>query len=183
MRREKQRLRRRMLERRGSLSSEEAARLGGLAQRHVIEMAEFQSARSVGLYHPLGSEVRTDVIAEAARRQGKKVSLPRTEGNMIRFYEYRAGDDLVEGRFGVMEPVPTKHPVELDLVVIPGVAFDAKGCRIGYGKGFYDRFLAQAPATFSVGLAYSFQVVEGLPRGRFDRKLGALITDKGIMYF
>jgi 5-formyltetrahydrofolate cyclo-ligase len=183
MRREKQRLRRRMLERRGSLAPAEATRLGGLAQRHVIEMDEFQSARSVGLYDPLGSEVRTDLIERAARTQGKKVSLSRTEGNMIRFYEYREGDDLVEGRFGVMEPVPARPAMKLDLVVIPGVAFDAKGCRIGYGKGFYDRFLTQAPATFSVGLAYSFQVVEDLPRGRFDRKLGALATDDGITYF
>lgn len=183
MRREKQRLRRRMLERRGSLPAAEAEGLGALAQRHVIEMGEFQSARSVGLYHPLGSEVRTDLMAEAAWGQGKKVSLPRTEGNMIRFYEYRKGDDLTEGRFGVMEPAPARHAMELDLVVIPGVAFDAKGCRIGYGKGFYDRFLAQWPATFSVGLAYSFQVVKELPRGRFDRKLGALATDDGITYF
>lgn len=183
MRSEKQRLRRRMLEKRNSLDAAEAARLGALAQRHVVEIPEFQSARSVGLYHPLGSEVRTEAIAQAARAQGKKVSLPRTEGNTIKFYEYRAGDDLVEGRFGVMEPVPSGPAVVLDLVVIPGVVFDAGGCRIGYGKGFYDRFLAQWPATFSVGLAYSFQVVEELPRGRFDKKLGALATDDGITYF
>ncbi|MEM2140821.1 5-formyltetrahydrofolate cyclo-ligase [Nitrososphaera sp.] len=183
MRAEKQRLRRRMLEKRNALPATEAARLGALAQKHVVEIPEFESARTIGIYYPLGSEVRTDEIARAARAGGKKVSLPRTEGNMIRFYEYKEGDDLVEGRFGVMEPAPAHPAGPLDLVVIPGVVFDAQGCRIGYGKGFYDRFLAERLATFSVGLAYSFQVVEALPRGRFDRKLGALATDEGIMYF
>ncbi len=183
MRSEKQRFRVRMLKKRNSLSAAEASRLADLAQKHAIEMVEFQSARSVGLYYPLGSEVRTDAIARAATEQEKKVSFPRIEGNVIRFYEYCAGDDLVEGRFGVMEPVPSSPAVSLDLVIIPGVVFDAKGYRIGYGKGFYDRFLAQAAAKFSVGLAYSFQMIEALPRGRFDRSLGALATNKGITYF
>lgn len=172
-----------MLDRRDSLPTSEAARLGALAQKHVIETHEYESACSVGLYHPLGSEVRTDVIVRSAREHGKKVSLPRTEGDMIRFYEYEEGDNLVEGRFGVMEPVPTRLAGTLDLVVIPGVVFDTKGCRIGYGKGFYDRFLAQGQASFFVGLAYSFQVIEELPRGRFDKKLIALATDESIMYF
>lgn len=172
-----------MLEKRNSLPAVEAARLGALAQKHVVEIPEFESARNIGLYYPLGSEVRTDEIALVARVQGKKVSLPRTEGNMIRFYEYGEGEDLVQGRFGVMEPAPARPAGPLDIVVIPGVVFDAQGCRIGYGKGFYDRFLSERLATFSVGLAYSFQVVEELPRGKFDKKLGALATDEGIMYF
>ena len=172
-----------MLERRDSLSADEANRLGLLAQRQIIQIPEFQSARSVGLYHPLGSEVRTDAIVQAARAQGKKVSLPRTEANMIRFYEHRSDDELVRGRFGVMEPIPVVPAGAVDLVVVPGIVFDSQGCRIGYGKGFYDRFLAERHASFSIGLAYSFQVVERLPRGRFDRKLGALATDAGITYF
>lgn len=172
-----------MLEKRNALSASDVERLGLLAQQHVIEIPEFKSARKVGIYHPLGSEVRTEAIARAARAQGKKVSLPRTEGNLIRFYEYEEGDELMQGKFGVMEPAPSRHAGPLDIVVIPGVVFDAQGCRIGYGKGFYDRFLAERHASFSVGLAYSFQVVEQLPRGRFDRKLGALATDEGIMYF
>jgi 5-formyltetrahydrofolate cyclo-ligase len=171
-----------MLEKRNALPASEAARLGALAQQHVMEIPEFESAQNIGIYYPLGSEVRTDEIARIARAQGKNVSLPRTEGNVIRFYEYR-GDDLIQGKFGVMEPAPARPAGPLDLVVIPGVVFDSQGCRIGYGKGFYDRFLAERLATFAVGLAYSFQVVEALPRGRFDRKLGALATDEGIMYF
>lgn len=183
MRAEKQRLRRRMLEKRNSLASAEATKLGLLAQQHLVEIPEFESARAIGIYYPVGSEVRTDEIARAASARGKKVLLPRTEGNMIRFYEYKEGDELVQGRFGVMEPAPVHPAGPLDAVVIPGVVFDTQGCRIGYGKGFYDRFLAERLATFSVGLAYSFQLVEELPRGRFDRKLGALATDEGIMYF
>ncbi len=172
-----------MLDKRKSLPASEAMRLSALAQKHIVQMSEFRSANSIGLYYPLGSEVYTDKIACVARGQEKKVSLPRTEDNIIKFYECEEGEDLMEGRFGVMEPAPARPSGKLDLVVVPGVVFDTKGCRIGYGKGFYDRFLAQKMAEFSVGLAYSFQVVEELPRGRFDKKLDALATDDNIMYF
>jgi 5-formyltetrahydrofolate cyclo-ligase len=89
---------------------------------------------------------------------------------------------LTEGKFGIKEPLPAAPPVDgIDLVLVPGVAFDLKGCRIGYGKGYYDRFLSMQH-SFSMGLAYSFQVVDELPRGRFDRRIASIATESGISY-
>jgi 5-formyltetrahydrofolate cyclo-ligase len=95
---------------------------------------------------------------------------------------YELAGDLVEGKFGIMEPKPTTAPVDgLDLVIVPGVAFDLKGCRVGYGKGYYDRFLSMQH-SFSMGLAYSFQILDELPRGRFDRRIASVATESGISY-
>jgi 5-formyltetrahydrofolate cyclo-ligase len=152
-------------------------------QENVAKSKEFEEAQVVGAYYPKGSEVRTALLIGIAKEQGKKVALPRTEGNDMRLYEYEPADKLVEGRFGVMEPAP-KRPVEhVDLLLVPGVAFDRKGCRVGYGKGYYDRFIAKGGTSFSMGLAYSIQIADVLPSGRFDRKLGALATENGILYY
>ncbi|MER3407802.1 MAG: 5-formyltetrahydrofolate cyclo-ligase [Nitrososphaera sp.] len=97
------------------------------------------------------------------------------------FYEYTG--ELAEGRFDIKEPVPVSAAVndDIDLVLVPGLAFDRKGCRIGYGKGYYDRFLSMRH-SFSMGLAYSFQVVDELPRGRFDRRIQSVATEEGVLY-
>lgn len=154
-----------------------------LVQQNIIHSKEFAQAKTVGAYFPKGSEVRTGLLMSTARKHGKRVALPKTEGYYMHFYEYGPDDDLVEGRFGIMEPAPVKPVEKVDLLLVPGVAFDRKGCRIGYGKGYYDRFIAAGQAGFSIGLAYSFQVVQELPRGRFDQSLNAVATESGILYF
>lgn len=146
----------------------------------MIKSKEFRSANVIGAYFATRSEVRTDLIIAQARKLKKKVTLPRTEGDLIKFYEMT--DKLTLGRFGIMEPFPLSLAGEMDLLVVPGVAFDRKGYRVGYGKGYYDRFLSESKA-FSVGLAYDLQVVDILPRGAHDQKLDALATESGIIYF
>lgn len=179
-RKEKQKIRRQMMERRNGMVTEEVERLSRQVQEHVVGSKEFALARTVGAYYAVGSEVRTSFLVDAARNRSKKVALPRIEGERIVFYEFADGD-LVEGKFGIREPRPSASVDNIDLVLVPGIAFDYNGCRIGYGKGYYDRFLSMQ-RCFSMGLAYSFQVVDELPRGRFDRKLSSLATESGIMY-
>jgi 5-formyltetrahydrofolate cyclo-ligase len=169
-----------MMERRNGMATEEVERLSRQVQEHVAGSKEFASVRIMGAYYAVGSEVRTSFLVNAAKSHGKKVALPRIEGERMVFYEFADGD-LVEGRFGIMEPRPSTPVDNIDLVLVPGVAFDYNGCRIGYGKGYYDRFLSMQHC-FSMGLAYSFQVIDELPRGRFDRKLSSLATESGVMY-
>ena len=168
-----------MLEKRNGLDTAQLDEQSRLVQDHVIKSKEFAAARVMGAYYPLGSEVRTSLVIDAARQAGKKVALPRTEGDRMVFYEFDG--ELVEGKFGIKEPKPSSSVDNIDLVLVPGVAFDRKGCRIGYGKGYYDRFLSMQHC-FSAGLAYSFQLVEELPRGRFDRRLASIITENGVLY-
>ena len=168
-----------MLEKRNGLATDQIEEQSRLVQDHIIKSKEFAAAMVIGAYYPSGSEVRTSLVIDAARQAGKKVALPRTEGDRMVFYEF--GGELLEGKFGIKEPKPSSPVDNIDVVLVPGVAFDLKGCRIGYGKGYYDRFLSMQHC-FSAGLAYSFQVVEELPRGRFDRRLASLITENGMMY-
>jgi len=93
-----------------------------------------------------------------------------------------SGKYLVKGRFGIMEPLPYGSVDRIDLLVVPGIAFDRKGYRLGYGKGYYDKFLAKKD-VFSIGLAYFFQLVESLPKGKYDMKLDSVATEAGIHYF
>jgi 5-formyltetrahydrofolate cyclo-ligase len=146
----------------------------------VIKSKEFRSANIIGAYYATRSEVRTSLIVVQAKKLKKKVALPRTEGDVIKFYEMT--DKLAVGRFEIMEPLPVSPVSEIDLLVVPGVAFDRKGYRVGYGKGYYDRFLSKSRA-FSIGLAYDLQIVDTLPHGAHDQKLDALATESGIIYF
>lgn len=154
-----------------------------LVQERVAQSKEFEKALVVGAYYPKGSEVRTALVIGIAKEEGKKVALPRTEDYNMRFFEFEPADKLVEGKFGILEPMPIKPVKQVDLLLVPGVAFDLMGSRIGYGKGYYDRFISEGGASFSMGLAYSIQVVNKLPIGRFDRRLGALATENAILYF
>lgn len=126
--------------------------------------------------------MRASSLLDAARKMGKSTSLPRVVGNKITFYEYSSEHELVPGELGILEPPILKGPVHPEVLIVPGVAFDPRGYRLGYGKGYYDRYLSESP-TYSMGLAYSFQIVERIPETDHDRRVRALATEKGIIYF
>jgi len=169
-----------MLEKRDGLDPKEIAVRSKRIQDFLINSKEFRSAEVVGAYHAFGSEVKTDLIIDQGRALGKKVALPSVEGESLAFYELSSGKYLVKGRFRIMEPLPYGPVDEIDLLVVPGIAFDKKGYRLGFGKGYYDKFLAKKE-VFSVGLAYSFQLIDSLPRGEYDKRLDAIATEDGIL--
>ncbi len=170
-----------MLERRNRLNSKEIAKRSKSIQEFVINSREFRLAKIVGAYFALGSEVTTELIIKHAKILGKKIALPRVEEDKITFYELPSTKSLIEGRFGIMEPPPYEKMRNIDLLIVPGIAFDKKGNRLGYGKGFYDRLLS-GKRTFSIGLAYSFQLLENLPHEKYDKRLDAIASEDGIHY-
>lgn len=170
-----------MLEKRNALDPKEIARRSKRVQDFLLNSKEFKSAKVVGAYHAFGSEVRTDLIIEHARALGKKIGLPSVEGDNLTFYELSFGKYLVKGRFGIMEPLPFGPVDRIDLLVVPGIAFDKKGYRLGYGKGYYDKFLAKKKVAL-IGLGYSFQLLESLPKGKYDKRLDAIATEDGVHY-
>jgi 5-formyltetrahydrofolate cyclo-ligase len=168
---------------RNRLNSQEVAKRSKTIQGFVVNTEEFQQAKVVGAYFAIGSEVLTEVIIGRAKRLGKKIALPRVEEDKIAFYEIPLTNTLVKGRFGIMEPPPHEPVDKIDILVVPGIAFDKKGSRLGYGKGFYDRLLSTKRIKFSIGLAYSFQLVEeGLPYDLYDKRLDAIASEDGIHY-
>ena len=146
---------------------EEASRkLGEL----FVASAQYRQAKTIYGYLPYNQEVRTVPMLEQALRDGKKVAVPKVYGDEMRFI-YMTDLSLVEkGYAGIPEPV-ADAPVAEDptaLVLMPGLAFDKEGHRIGYGGGFYDKFLASEPGHPTVALCYSFQMMEALETEEYD---------------
>ncbi len=140
-----------------------------------------QRARRLGLYAALGEEMPTRGLAERLKRRGVEVLLPRVRGGELEFAPAPSFDELVPGRLGVPEP-PGEVPAAdrpPELVVVPGLAFDAAGNRLGYGKGFYDRWLARHRVP-AVGLAFAVQEVDEVPHGPADRPVDAWVTETGV---
>lgn len=155
-------------------------------KERLFSLKEFKKAHTILFYYSKGSEVETKEMMKEALRQEKRVLLPRVKGKEIYLGEIKELDQDVErGSFGILEPKETSKkttPKGVDLVVIPGIAFDLEGGRIGYGFGYYDRFLKRFPKKVSlVALAYDFQIVDRLPVGRYDGGVGKVITETRII--
>jgi 5-formyltetrahydrofolate cyclo-ligase len=145
-----------------------------------LDVPEVQRARTIMLFSSFGSEVPTESLIERLQRKGVVVALPRIEGAALVPVPYAPGDPTTTTSFGAEEPVggTPLDPSSIDVVGVPGVAFDRRGARIGYGGGYYDRFLRGLPA-FTVGLVFGLQVLdEDLPAGRFDLSVDAIVTEE-----
>jgi len=151
----------------------------------VVAWSVFQVAHCVACYVSMDNEVDTHRLIASALKMGKQVCVPVTRAKgVMHFQEIFGLDELRPIRFGLLEPVYQAEkvvgPDDLDLVVVPGIAFDRQGNRLGFGGGFYDRFLAQCAAT-RVGLAYAFQVVDAVPTKGHDIRMDGLITEHEVI--
>ncbi|MGQ9780388.1 MAG: 5-formyltetrahydrofolate cyclo-ligase [Bacillota bacterium] len=186
---DKETWRRELLRRRTALSPAFRRRAGRLVARQVLSLPEVQAARVVGLYADFRGEVPTLRLAFLLCRVGKTLAFPAVipQEKRLVFRRVRHRRDLVVGTYGIREPRPDAPPIPLralDVVVVPGVGFDRRGYRLGYGAGYYDRVLdLLRPDCFKVGLAYACQVVPVLPVDAHDRRLDALVTEEGVWRF
>lgn len=177
-------LRRQTLAARDSLSAEERQRKSETITKHLLALPEFTGARSVFAYVSFRSEVETLSLIAHCLSRGVVVSVPLTLPAEHRLLAYAITDpnrDLAPGYCSIPEPLqtlPLVDPTSIEVVVMPGSVFDAKGGRLGYGGGYYDRFLqAAAQQALRVGLAFDLQVVEAVPLESHDQPLDYLITE------
>lgn len=176
----KQQLRQRMREVRRNI--DDRAQKDARICREIENLPEYQQAKCVLFYMATGSEADLSDAMEAALRQGKRVCLPvcRSEGRMDAV-EYTGRDCLRSGTFGIMEPQGSiVMPECIDLVLCPGLAFDPFGGRLGYGKGYYDRYLRKVHA-FWAGICYTECIVEKVPVEETDVPVKALVSPAGVM--
>ncbi|NLC06638.1 MAG: 5-formyltetrahydrofolate cyclo-ligase [Syntrophomonadaceae bacterium] len=182
-------LRQTMLTKRRTLGAGEVARRSKQIAEFLIASSSFHKAKAIMAYAPLHNEVDTELLLQAALGQQKQVLLPvaEWENRQLRPVSIKSyPDSLVAGRYGILEPAQDRQspwPVEqIDLVIVPGVAFDVQGYRLGYGQGFYDRFLGRlSPRTEVIGLAYDFQVVETVYPEKHDVIVPMIVTEKGVI--
>lgn len=166
-----------------AVSGAEARAAGDAAARHLLAQGDWCRARSVLVYAAVGGEIDPQAIAEAAWQAGKRVFLPspRPDDRALEPVEWVRGAALVAGPYGIAVPATGRRAgtAAVDLAVVPGLAFDRTGARLGSGLGYYDRWLAAHPGARRVGLAHSWQVVDAVPVEGHDVRLEALVTPGG----
>ena len=152
------------------------------------KLQEFQNAKSVLFYQaiePEGEITVTGLIKKYIHK--KKILLPRSnhKKNELEICQIQDLTNLEIGRHGIREPqkhCTIIHPSKIDLVIVPGIAFDMKGYGIGFGKGFYDRFLKKISCPV-IALAYNFQIVQSIPGEKHDMKINTIVTEKEVIHF
>jgi 5-formyltetrahydrofolate cyclo-ligase len=183
----KRSLRQQLLARRRALSHDQWLAFSKSAQAKLIALEEFERAACIALYAPAHNETDTSGILEAAFAAGKRVLYPAVCGERMVFRQVEGLGSLAEGSFGILEPCPTgidHHADEPDLIVVPGVAFDLHGHRIGYGKGYYDRFLQHPGRTAHlIGLCHDFQLIDSdIPAEEHDFRMELIVSDQRIIH-
>ena len=179
-------LRRRLLAQRATLTLAEIEHKSTLIAAYVCALPAFCVSHTVMVYMALPQEVQTMQIITQARQLQKRVAVPVVCGDSLRAVEF--SDDPAQfrrSRFGILEPYGTQsviHPQEIGCIAVPGVAFDLRGGRLGFGKGYYDRFLGQLPATtYRCGLAFGIQMVPCVPQGSHDICMHGIVTEQGYI--
>ena len=174
--------RREIKDKRAFMSLELVKRLSGEIARQLFTTEEYWNADTVCFYISTKNEVDTmDMIAHALHN-GKRVAAPKVRGKEMDFVEFSHKSQLKEGAFGILEPQGSQVIDTRDaLLIMPGVAFDESCNRIGYGGGFYDRYLAGHGVKGKIALAYEMQIVKRLEAESFDVRPDMIITEKRII--
>ena len=154
-------------------------------QQLLSSMQEYQDATTVGCYLSVAGEVSTVDIVSACWSDGKKVCVPaydeRCKGYGLA--SLSNGTELKTGLFGIPEPVVVEwvHLDEIDMMIVPGLAFDAHGGRVGHGGGYYDRILQQKPGLLAVAVAFECQVKDEVPMTPLDVRMDFIVTEQRII--
>lgn len=180
-------IRKLMLNQRSTLSDDLVKQLSIKAQQNLIRTNYWQNAKSIAIYMAKEKEISTIKLLNDAWNRKVPIYLPRTnkeKKGYMDFVKCSSLNDLVLGAFKILEPnehlpnlTDTKAPLP-DIFILPGLAFDHKGIRLGYGKGYYDRYLHENTNSFYIGLCYNFQYIEHIECDTWDKKVNAICTDE-----
>ena len=180
---EKKEIRKKVLDIRNRIPAEIRRQKSMEITDRVCKMSCFLRASSILIYRNFRSEVETGMLIEAGWEMGKEVFCPRVEGKEMEFYRVKIWEDFESGAYGIREP-KAECPVfesqsdDKVLIVLPGAVFDKKRHRIGYGGGFYDRYLEQHPQMQTLAVCFEEQVMEEVPFALHDIRPAISVTDR-----
>ena len=178
---EKESLRNLLLEKRDNTSFDLMKIASDKIAKKLKKIRAFRDAQKIGAYYPIGSEVQTQDIIQELLSQGKEVFLPRVSGENMDFKKISDFSSLESGSFDIMEPkIECETLNNLDLILVPTVGITPKGVRLGYGYGFYDRFLANHK-TLTISLTLEKQVVKNIPKSDHDVLIDWIVTEDSII--
>jgi 5-formyltetrahydrofolate cyclo-ligase len=183
---DKQGIRKKILMLRNGMNPEEIAAKSGLIIRRLVGLREFREATTLMVFLSFGSEVLTDDLIRWGWEAGKRMIIPlcRPEERVLTPCLLGSFADLEIGHHGIRAPKAENiRPVqreEIDLILVPAVAFDRRGYRVGYGGGYYDRFLPEVQRAVRIGAAFSCQVVAEIPADPHDVRVDRIVTENGV---
>jgi len=170
-----------LLEKRDNTSFEMLKIASSQIQKNLKKIKSFNSAKKIGCYYPIGNEVMTQDIMQELLSIGKDLFLPKVVGKNIEFRRIEDFASLEKARFDIMEPkedCPLNN--SLDIILVPTVGVNPEGVRLGYGYGFYDRFLEENK-TESVSLVLEKQVVKNIPKSDHDQIIDWIVTEDRVI--
>ncbi len=183
---DKKEIRKRLLKERLDLSGKDIDLKSREIAKKVIENDIVARNGKVSLYLPVKNEVETSDIINFLVETGLEIYLPKyfASSQEYKLARFKTWEDLETGPYGIRQPMDdeTVNAGQISVAFLPGVAFDKKGTRLGYGKGVYDKLFAKSNATLA-GLAYGFQVVDQLPRENHDLAMNLIVTDEKVYQF
>ena len=171
-----------MLEKRNSLPKHEITEKSTLIKNNLFKLKYYKNSKTIMFFVSFNSEVDThDMVRESLKN--KTIIIPKVEHHEIQPSVILDFDNLIPGKFGILEPIEAMNIAykNIDLVLVPGIVFDREGHRIGYGFGYYDKFLKKVPKAVKIGLAFDFQVVDRIPVETHDVPVDIIITEKKII--
>ena len=172
-----------MLEKRNSLSKEEILEKSQKIKSNIFDIESYKQSKTAMFFVSVNSEVNThNMIKESIGR--KTIAVPKVAHNEIEPSLIIDFDSLIpSGKFGILEPIEILKIAyrNIDLVLVPGIAFDKEGHRIGYGFGYYDKFLRKVPKAIKIGLCFDFQIVDKIPREEHDVPVDLIVTEKRVI--
>ena len=169
---------------RAKMDLAESVRKSSAAAEVFLSSEIYKSAKQIMLYMPLGNEVDTTAVIKAAFCDGKQLVFPVTDGKTGEIIPHYAAEDTVfkKGAFSIQEPYGTSIAdlSQVDVILVPGITFDKKGARVGFGKGYYDRLLKNTIAL-KIGFCYDFQICEEIEAEGHDIRMDLLISESGLI--
>lgn len=181
---EKEALRKKMIKERNGLSKKEKKIKDESIYNQVIKDKDYIAANTVFLFMSFGSEINTKKIILDALDHNKKVFLPKVVGKKLELFEIEDFENLERSKYGILEPNAFCQGIGncgIDFILMPGLAFDSFGGRVGYGGGFYDRYISSLPnykEIPKVAIAYDFQIIEKVPMSKYDIPVDRIIIDE-----
>jgi 5-formyltetrahydrofolate cyclo-ligase len=170
-----------LLKKRVGMSEALKRELSNAICKNILNFNLFKSALNVALYFPVRSEVD---ILPLTTVKGKYFVFPKVVKKDLFFSHAEYPDGFIIGAFGIPEPVTSKYMDfgEIDLFIVPGIAFDKSGYRLGYGKGFYDRLISKHAQIISLGICYNDFLLKGLKVEPWDTRVNYMVTDQGVLH-
>lgn len=176
-------IRKEILSIRKKMTESEVSDLSKLICESIIKTDIFKACQNICIYSPINNEVDVFYLIEDCLLNNKSIYLPKTLEEDIEFYKFTSKNELTVGRYNILEPVSDIKliPDSNTLIIMPGSVFSISKDRIGYGGGYYDRYLSNYPMCKTLAVAYDFQVLPSIPIESHDQKTDTIITDCRII--